>query len=137
MEEELFVLEMSPKLLLKYGNCYRGVYESYIQSSDSDSAISNSGIDSSYLVSAREIYSRVLAYNDASSDIETVKFNAQIGITFCHAYDRLYNRVYNGDLQSEYNKTVQMMKENQDKFGKPQLKQFNSLKSLVNSLGVS
>ena len=137
MEEELFVLEMSPKLLLKYGNCYRGVYESYIQSSDSDSAISNSGIDSSYLVSAREIYSRVLAYEDASSDIETVKFNAQIGITFCHAYDRLYNRVYNGDLQSEYNKTVQMMKENQDKFGKPQLKQFNSLKSLVNSLGVS
>ena len=133
---ELFNPEMSAKLLLKYGNCYRGIYESYIQGSKSDSDISNSGSDASYLTSAREIYERVLLSEDTSPDIIGTKFSAQVGITFCCAYNKLYYGARIGELKTEYAKTVQMMKDNQNKLNLSQLSQYQSLKSFVNRMGV-
>ena len=133
---ELFNPEMSAKLLLKYGNCYRGIYESYIQGSKSDSDISNSGSDASYLTSAREIYERVLLSEDTSPDIVGTKFSAQVGITFCCAYNKLYYGARIGELKTEYAKTVQMMKDNQNKLNLSQLSQYQSLKSFVNRMGV-
>ena len=133
---ELLNSDLSARLLLKYGNCYKGIYESFVQGGRSDSEISSSVDDDSYLDSARELYSRVLAMEDTSSDITGTRFSAQVGLTFCYAYDLLYHGQNRAALQTEFSKTSNMMKEYQDKLGISQLSQYQSLKSMVNRLGV-
>ena len=125
-------IKMSAALVLKQGTCYRGIYESYTQGGKNDAP----GGGKDYLNSAREKYTLVLSSDDSSNDAINTKFSAQVGITFCCAYNKLYNGVNNGELKAEYEKTVHMMEENKDKLGRFQSRQYKSLVSLVEMVGV-
>lgn len=140
---EVLNADMSARLLLKYGNCYRGIYETYVQNDlagvDNEETLNVSDDVLANLNLAIEKYGQALNSDDNSSGVENTRFSAQIGITICYAYDELRkspnNRVTN-KLQAEYDKTRQMQKENQSMLGISQLSQYQSLTALVKRLGV-
>lgn len=131
--------DMTAKQLLKWGNCYKGIYETYYQNSASENSTDLSDDILSNLMLAKEKYNQVLNLSDDETGIENTKFSAQIGITLCCAYDELRKTDASRDIKlvkEEYENTKKMHKENFEVLGISQLSQYQSLTALVKRLEV-
>lgn len=130
--------DMSAKLLLKWGNCYKGIYETYYQNNAFEDGSKSDDEVLSNLSLAREKYKQVLSCGDDEAGIVNTKFSAQIGITMCCAYDELRKPEASRDIkevQAEYEAVEAMHSENFEVLGISQLSQYQSLNALVNKLG--
>lgn len=132
-EEEFFISsELPAMLILKHGNSHRLLYESYNNQNGSNSMPDGA----TCLETAKEKYRRVLDSDDSSDDIINTKFIAQMGITYCCAYNKLYHSGNSGELRTEYDKTVRMMDENRESITRTQQRQYSTLVSYVEMVGV-
>lgn len=133
--------DLTAKLFLKWGNCYKGIYETYYQS-NADFNTDGVNIDDNILSNlslAKEKYNQVLSSNDDENGIENTKFSAQIGITMCCTYDELRKPDASRNLdevKAEYEATKKMHKANFEVLGISQLSQYQSLTALIKILGV-